>query len=129
MNTRTVLSVSAVIALVYAFASLVMPTFIGPLYGFGTSPAEVLLARFFGVELLIIGLINWLMKDEDYATLRPVITGNLIGNAVGVIVSFMGTIGGVMNTIGWSSVAIYLVLALGFAYLQFMGQPVNMKAR
>jgi len=129
MNTRTVLSVSAVVALIYAVLSLLLPTTIGPMYGLGTSPAEVLLARFFGVELLIIGLVNWLSKDAEYATLRPIILGNLIGDGVGVIVSVMGTLNGVMNSLGWSSVAIYLLLALGFAYLQFMGQTVSVRQR
>jgi len=32
----------------------------------------------------------------------------------------MGTLGGVMNSVGWSAVAVYFLLALGFAYFQFM---------
>jgi hypothetical protein len=41
----------------------------------------------------------------------------------------MGTLGGVMNSMGWLSVAIYLVLVLGFGYLYFMGQPVSIRQR
>lgn len=129
MNTRTVLTTAAVIALIFAVGLLLMPAFMATLYGIGTSPSEVLLARFFGTGLLAIGLINWLAKDMDYSTLRPILLGNLVADIVGLIVSVMGTVGGVMNSLGWLSVALYLLLALGFAYLQFMGQPVNVRQR
>ena len=89
-------------------------------YGFGGSTSEILLSRFFGVELLALGLITWLVKDMSGASVRPIITGSLIANAVGAIVALMGTLGGVMNAAGWSAVAIYLLLTLGFAYFQFM---------
>jgi hypothetical protein len=129
MNTRTVLTTAAVVALVYAVGLLLMPAFMGNLYGLGTSPVQELIARFFGTGLLAVGLINWLAKDMDYATPRPIILGNLVGDAVGLIVALMGTVGGVMNSLGWSSVVIYLLLTLGFGYLQFMGQPVSARQR
>jgi hypothetical protein len=129
MNTRTVMTIAAVIALVFALGLILMPAFMGTLYGTGTSPNQLLLARLFGSALLGFGLINWLARDSDYATLRPIILGNLVGDLVGLIVCVMGTLGGVMNSMGWLSVALYLLLALGFAYLYFMGQPVNVRQR
>jgi hypothetical protein len=39
---------------------------------------------------------------------------------VGFIVSLMGTLSGATNAMGWSAVVIYLLLALGFAYFQFV---------
>jgi hypothetical protein len=65
-------------------------------------------------------VINWLAKDFKIANARPIITGSLIGNIVGTYFALMGTLGGVMNSFGWSAVAVYLLLALGFAYFQFM---------
>jgi hypothetical protein len=129
MNTRTVLTTAAVVALLFAVGLLLMPGFMGQLFGLGTSPAQDLVARFFGTGLLAVGMINWLARDIDYATLRPILLGNLVADAVGLIVSLMGTLGGVMGSLGWLSVVIYLVLSLGFAYLQFMGQPVSLRQR
>jgi hypothetical protein len=120
MNLRTFLTIAAVVALVYALGLILMPAFMASTYGLGTSASEILLSRFFGVELLVLGLIIWLAKDLTGASVRPIITGNLIGNAVGTIIALMGTLGGVMNSVGWSAVAIYFLLALGFAYFQFM---------
>jgi hypothetical protein len=120
MNLRTFLTIAALVALVYALGLILMPAFMNSTYGLGTSASEILLSRFFGVELLVVGLIAWLAKDLTGASVRPIITGNLIGNAVGTIIALMGTLGGVMNSVGWSAVAIYFLLALGFAYFQFM---------
>jgi hypothetical protein len=129
MNTRTVLIASAVVACVFALGLLLMPAFMGNLYGLGTSPAQDLLGRFFGTGLLGIGLINWFAKDMDYATLRPIILGNLVADAVGLIVSLMAAVGGVTNSVGWLSVVLYLVFTLGYGYLYFVGQPVSMRQR
>ena len=129
MNTRTVLTLAAVIAIIFALGLILMPAFMGTLYGTGTSPNQLLLARLFGYALLGFGLMNWVAKDLDYATLRPILLGNLAADAVGLIVCVMGTLSGVMNSMGWLSTALYLVLALGFGYLYFMGQPVSVARR
>src|SRR6185503_14151562 len=120
MKLRTFLIVAAVLALGYALGLILMPAFMNTTYGLGTSASEILLVRFFGVELLVLGLLTWLAKDLTGASVRPIITGNLVGNAVGAIVALMGTLNGVMNSAGWSAVVIYLFLTLGFAYFQFM---------
>ena len=122
MSTRTLLMVAAVVTLVFGVGLLLIPNIIGPTYGFGTSPAEILLGRFIGAAFLAIGLINWYSKDAGYAVLRPVIIGNLVGDAAGFIVSLQGTLGGVMSSVGWLSVALYLLLGLGFAFFLFMGK-------
>ena len=120
MNLRTFLTIAAIVALVYALGSILMPAFMATTYGFGTSASEILLTRFFGVELLVLGVIYWLAKDFTGANARPLITGSLIGNSVGTVFALMGTLNGVMNSLGWLAVAVYLLLALGFAYFQFM---------
>jgi hypothetical protein len=119
MKLRTFLTIAAVIALLYALGLILMPAFMATTYGFGTSASEILLGRFFGVEMLVVGLITWLAKDLTGASVRPIIIGSLIGDIVGAFVALMGTLTGVMNSVGWSAVAIYLLIALGFAYFQF----------
>lgn len=120
MNLRTFLIVAAVLALGYGLGLILMPGFMNATYGFGTSAAEILLARFFGVELLGLGVVAWLSKDLTGVSVRPIIMGSLVADALGAIFALMGTLGGVMNSAGWSAVAIYVLLTLGFAYFQFM---------
>jgi hypothetical protein len=124
MNRRTFLTIAALLALGYAAGLILIPAFMNSTYGLGGSDSEILLARFFGVELLVLGLVTWLAKDLTGAMLAPLIMGNLIGDAVGTVIALMGTLSGVMNAVGWSAVAIYVFLTLGFAYFQFMA-PVK----
>ena len=56
--------------------------------------------------------------ENNIATTRRVVDA---AHARGIVVEAeLGQLGGVVNTMGWSTVAIYLLLALGFAYFQFM---------
>ena len=119
MKLRTFLTIAAVIALLYALGLILMPAFMATTYGLGTSASEILLGRFFGVEMLVVGLITWLAKDLTGTSVRPIIIGSLIGDIVGAFIALMATLKGVMNSVGWSAVAIYLLIALGFAYFQF----------
>ena len=120
MNLRTLIIISAVIALLYGLGLVFIPLTLLSMYGFSTGASEKLLSQFFGSELLVLGVLAWLSKDSTGASVRPLVTGNVVGNTVGTIVSLMGVLNGIMNPVGWSAVGIYLFLALGFAYFQFM---------
>ena len=120
MKPRTFFMIAAVVALVYSVGLLLAPGFMNSIYGFGVSSSETLLARFLGVDLLVVGLVLWLGRHLNSVSTRPIVTANLIGNVVGFIVAAAGTLSGVMSGFGWSAVLIYLLLALGFAYFQFM---------
>jgi hypothetical protein len=120
MKLRTFLMIASVVALAYALALILLPATTLSIYGFGIGAGEKLLSQFFGVEMLAVGLIMWLAKDLTGASVRPVITGSMIANTVGAVVSILGTLSGVMRTAGWSAVFIYVVMGLGFAYFHFM---------
>jgi hypothetical protein len=124
MRLRTFFMIAAVVALIYAAALLLVPAFMNSMYGIGTSSSEKLLARFFGVDLLVVGLVLWMGRDLNNVSTRSIVTANLIGNTIGIVVALVGTLTGVMNAAGWSAVLIYLLLALGFAYFQFMAPAI-----
>jgi len=121
MNLRTFLIINAVVALAYALGLILVPATMNATYGLTASAGLQLTSRFFGVELLTLGLLNWLAKDFTGANARPLVLSGLVGNAVGAVAALTGTLGGVMNSFGWSAVLIYLILALGYAYFQFIG--------
>ncbi len=123
MKFRTFLMIAAVVALVYALALLLVPGTMDASYGTGPSAGEMLTDRMFGSALLAWGLILWMARDFTGASARPIIIGSLVGEAVFFVVALTGTLGGVMNSTGWTAVVIALVFALGFAYYQFVAPP------
>ena len=120
MKLKTLFMINAVIAIVYGICFVLIPSQVLLVYGLTAGAGEVLMGQYFGVALVGIGLITWLIKNvtEPNAT-GAVILALLISDVIGFIISVIGTISGVMNSFGWSAVIIYLFLTIGFAYFQF----------
>lgn len=121
MKLRNLLIISTVVTLIYGIVLVLTPATMLSLHGVTQGPGEKLMGQFFGAALIAIGLLTWVARNvADSEAQQPIIVALLISNALGVIVSVMGTVSGVMNAVGWMPAAIYLLLALGFAYLRFV---------
>ena len=66
---------------------------------------------------------NWLYvrtwfvhKDFELEALRASVLALFVYDAIGVIVALFAVLAGVMNSLGWIVVGLYLFLALGFGY-------------
>ena len=80
-------------------------------------------AQLFGASLIRIAVLNRLARNvTDRDARRAKVFANLTQDVVGFVVILIGQLAGIPNALGWSNVAIYLLLALGFGYVQFM-QP------
>ena len=121
MKLRNLLVVNAIVALVYGIGFVLAPATVLSLYGMTQGTSEALAGQYFGVALIAIGLLTWFTRNvADSEAQRAIILALLISDVVGVIVSILGTVSGVMSAVGWSAVGIYLLLALGYAYFQFI---------
>ncbi|MGA8864303.1 MAG: hypothetical protein WBM09_11900 [Gallionella sp.] len=120
MKLKSVLVFNAVAALVFGIGFVLIPAKVGGLYGITQTPDVTFVGQLFGVELVGIGLICWLIRNiADPGFQRAIIISLLISDIVGAIVSVLGITSGVMNAVGWSSVAIYLLLVFGYGYFLF----------
>jgi hypothetical protein len=121
MKLSNLLIASAVIA---AFFGIGLVVATGPLlaiYGMTLDKTGTVVAQLFGSLLIAFAVLNWFARNvTDPEARRAVVLGNLAGNAVGLVVILLGQLAGIANTLGWSNVAIYLVLTLAWAYVQFM---------
>jgi hypothetical protein len=116
MRPNTVFLTAAVLALVFGLGFLLVPAMVLPVYGVSTEPATVLMARFFGVALFHVGLLLYFLKDvRDPGSIRAMGLAGVSGSLAGAAVALMGVTAGVVNSMGWSTVAIYALLLLGYA--------------
>lgn len=116
MHSRNIFLAGGVLALVFGLSFLVVPATVLAMYGAPTDPATVLMSRFFGVALLQLGLLLYLIREtRDAATQRAGALAGVVGSIAGLAVALVGVMGGVVNALGWSTVAIYAVLLLGYA--------------
>jgi hypothetical protein len=117
MTIRTFFAILAVLSVLFGIGFVLAPAQVLANYGIEHSPALALLGRLFGGALLTLGIILWLARDfRDDAAVRTVLVAALIGDAVNLVVATMGTLSGVTNALGWSTVLIYLFGAAGSGY-------------
>ena len=121
MTLRNLFILNAVIALVYGISSVLVPATVLSLHGMTQGPSERLAGQLFGVALIPLGLLTWFARNaEDSEARRAIVLAQFISCAIGVIVAVLGTLSGVMNALGWLGVVLYLLLALGYGYFQFV---------
>jgi len=121
MKLNTLLSIAAVVAGVFGVAFVVATGPLLSLYGIVLDQAGTLVAQLFGAALIGFAVLNWFARNlTDREAQRAIVLANLSSDVVGFVMILIGQLAGVANALGWSSVAIYLLLALGFAYFQFM---------
>lgn len=121
MKLSNLLVINTIVALVYGIILVLTPATMLSLHGLTPGPGEKLMAQYFGLAMIAIGLLTGFARNvADSEAQRAIILAMLISHVIGVIVSVLGTVSGPMNVVGWSAVGIYVLLALGFAYFQFM---------
>ncbi|NIS80388.1 MAG: hypothetical protein GTO14_09325 [Anaerolineales bacterium] len=121
MKLRHVFMANTIIALVYGISAVVIPTTIIDLHGMSVGPTGVYLGQLFGVSLIGIGLVTWLVRDvTDSQATNAIALGLLISDVVGFVVSLLAMLAGLMNALGWLGTGIYLLLALGYGYFRFV---------
>ena len=123
MRLSTLLLIGGLLALVFGLGFLLVPRPMLTLYGVPIDPSIVLIARFFGAALVQLGLVLYLIRDVgDPRTQRGVVIGSFIGSVAGLVVALTGQFWGLINQFGWSTVAIYGLLTLGYGSIMF-GRP------
>ena len=123
MRLGTLLRLAGLLALAFGIGFLFAPARVLSMYGLAAEPTVVLMARFFGSALVQLGLVFYLIRDvSDPTTRRGVVIGSFLGSLAGFVVSLTAQFWGLVNSFGWSSVAIYGVLLLGYGSFVF-GSP------
>ena len=120
MKLGNLFTVNAVIACLFGLGFVFAPAKVLAQYGLTVDAGFGLVAQLFGAALLGYAILTWsARKAGDSDARRAIVLAVFVSNAVGFVLSLMGQLKGLVNSLGWSTVAIYLVLALGFAYFQF----------
>jgi len=125
MKIGVFLAIAAAIAIIYGVGFILVPGFVLTIYGMTADAALSLMARYFGLTLLGMGLITWLVRETtDGKALRGLLTGLSVQGVIGLLVSIWGTVNGTMNGMGWSGVLIYAILLAGYLYCLFADRTV-----
>ena len=125
MTYKNITTISSVVAFVFGLGFVFMPTQLTAFYNVTLNAGGALVGQLFGAALIGFGVLNWFGRHfSDDQAQQGLANANLAGDAVGFIFALLAQLNGVagVNSLGWSTVAIYLLLALGFAYLRFFAK-------
>lgn len=120
MQLKVLFILTAIIALVFGILFILIPAQMYSLYSIESNSVLNYMGQLFGGALIGIGLISWGSRNTaDSDARKAIILGFLIADVVGFIVALIGQLNNIVGDLGWLTVAIYLLLSLGFAYFQF----------
>jgi hypothetical protein len=120
MKLSTFLSIVGVVAILFGISFVAAPAEVLAQYGITADRSVAIMSRFFGGALINIGLIAWFARFiVDAVGRRSIVLAGLIGDVIGFFVALQGQLNGDVNALGWSTVIIYGLFAVGFAYFQF----------
>jgi hypothetical protein len=120
MKLSTLMVINSIIAFVFGIAFVLIPWQVLSLYGTQPSPELNYVGQLFGGALLAFAVLTWTARNAGESDARKAIVKALfIGDGVGFIVALIAQLNNVVNNLGWSTVVIYLLLAIGFGYFSF----------
>jgi hypothetical protein len=121
MKLNMFMTIVAVVAGLFGLGFVFSPEQILSLYGAASDESANYMAQLFGAALLGFAVILWLCKDaEDSPVRQAILLGLFVAEGVGFVVALITQLGGGVNALGWSTVIIYLLFALGFGYFRFI---------
>jgi hypothetical protein len=124
MNLPTLMTANAVVAAIFGLALVIAPGQTTSLYGVTADAALRYVAQLFGAALIGFAVLTWAARNAaDSEARRAIVLALFVADALGFILALLGQLGGVVSALGWSTVVIYLLLALGFGYFQFVKKP------
>jgi hypothetical protein len=123
MTSKSLLTITAIIAVLYGLAFVLIPDNLNALYGVPSAPYTALYTRFFGSALLGFGVINWFAKDfRSWDATRGVLISNAVTTSIGGLIALFAVVTGLSNAMTWTSVLVYALLLVGAVYWLSQGE-------
>lgn len=123
MKLKTLLIIKAIVCLCLGIPILFVPNFVYSIFGATLAAGGVFAAREYGASLIGNLMLTWFARDSQESKARwAIILALFVYDAIGVVISLIAVISGVLNPLAWLVVALYLFLALGFGYFLIPGK-------
>ena len=120
MKLKILFITTAIVAIVFGAAFVIIPTQLYSLYDIESGAWLNYMGQLFGAALIGLGLIAWVARNAaDSDSRRAIILAFFIADGFGFVIALIGQLNDVVGSLGWLTVAIYLILTIGFGYFQF----------
>lgn len=120
MKLSMVMTLNAVVAAVFGIAFVVLPDQSMALYGVEPGAVQAYLGQLLGSAYLTFAVLTWVgRKAADSDARRAIVLSLFIGFAIAFVVSLLGQMNAVVNSLGWLTVVLYLLFAVAYAVFAF----------
>lgn len=125
MNRSLIMKALAVVSAVFGVVMLISPNDLMAMYGAEQlNGPGVYNSMLYGGCLLGLAVMNWTASDSAAAEARHVILGTLVANVLGLVIAVVRQVTDpTVPVTAWLNVALFLVFAALFGYLQFAREP------
>lgn len=121
MNLRQLFTINVPISIFFGGTCIFLPNWLLSLYGVELTPAGVSMTQLAGAAFLAFGTLALVARSSESKEFRLALAlGLFVQDLIGTIISIFGQVNGVFNVFGWSTVAVYGLLALGYGYFRFV---------
>jgi hypothetical protein len=126
MSFKNLMIIKALVCLVFGILLLAIPDKLISLFGATLAAGGMFTAREYGASLFGNLFLCWFARNaEDSAARRAIILGLFVYDLIAFVMTSLTVIAGVLNSLGWGIVAVYLFFAAGFGY--FLAKPGVLK--
>ncbi|GAC1300684.1 MAG: hypothetical protein NVSMB24_01840 [Mucilaginibacter sp.] len=131
MKLSTFAIIITILAVGFGLAFLLVPVKLADLYGVSLAGGGIVVARYFGGANLLIGMIYW-----SYSGVSPsakswpkLLLYTIFYDIIQLIVTLLAVLNKDMNAIGWTTVALFTLLAIGSFYFLDQCNKVRPQAK
>ena len=118
---KVIFIINSILSLLFGLAFVFLPGQLLSIYGITLGDAGLYIGQLFGAAILGYAVLAWFARNtEESPARRAILIALFTGFTIGFIMALIGQLTGVVNAVGWSTVAIYLFFAVAFGYLRFM---------
>jgi hypothetical protein len=109
--------IKAIVVIFFGFGFLFLTQPLMSFYGMSVDSGGLTMGRLLGQMYTLFALLLWMCRNTSEASIKKAFAISVtIGDAIGTVVCLLAVLSGAMNALGWSAVAIYFILTLGFGY-------------
>ena len=128
MNYKALMIIKCLVCIGFGPILLFLPEQILTLLGASFCAGAAITAREYGAVLIGNACLTWLARGADYSRIRTAIIFYLfIYDGIALVAMLILQFQGIMNSLGWGVVAIYLffTITFGYTYLKQQGIPAK----
>jgi predicted alpha/beta hydrolase len=119
MTFKLVCIINSVLAFGFGIAFVIAAEPTAAMYAIEGAPGltaqGLLTANLLGAAFIGFGVVSFQARDAaDSVARRAIALGFVVGHVIAAVMAILGITSGAVNALGWSTVAIYALLAAGF---------------